>query len=497
MLILLPASKGQRSVRRGKPPDPAELSFPSLTTARNDVLDALIEVSGDPDATIRLGEKPTLADVVGRNVALRDAPTASVESVYSGVLYDALKLADLDPAARRRARPGSWSSPRCGGPCAWVTASSRTAWTCAVACPAWRTSPTCGGDRWTVCCPPRPARASWSTAASAEYLTAWRPTGALAERTVLVKAVREGGGGQGAASHNAKRTRGLVVRRIVTDGLNPRRARGTGRGAVGALRCGACGGRKTRPGLPRCCTSSNRRRIRPRTGGVDPVDRGARHGACGGGKVAAWRPAPSSPSHRCPGFEDTGPAARCRRAADVRRGLRRGHVPAAGGRAGLKPQLVHYYFRTMDDLFVEAFRRQPRRTSPASKEPSPRTARWSNLWRLNADPRGATFSIEFVALANHRKAIRPRSPAAERFRAAQVEAVGAALASHGVDEDEMPPWPPSSPMTGLAQVLASRTPSVYGGPRHHRRAHRAHHRPVCGRRQAGTSPRGRGKGRSV
>ncbi len=28
------------------------------------------------------------------------------------------------------------------------------------------------------------------------------------------------------------------------------------------------------------------------------------------------------------------------------------------GRAGLKPQLVHYYFRTMDDLFLAAFRRR-------------------------------------------------------------------------------------------------------------------------------------------
>ena len=26
-------------------------------------------------------------------------------------------------------------------------------------------------------------------------------------------------------------------------------------------------------------------------------------------------------------------------------------------KAGLKPQLVHYYFRTMDDLFLEVFRR--------------------------------------------------------------------------------------------------------------------------------------------
>ena len=29
-----------------------------------------------------------------------------------------------------------------------------------------------------------------------------------------------------------------------------------------------------------------------------------------------------------------------------------------GAKAGLQPQLVHYYFRTMDDLFVEMFRRR-------------------------------------------------------------------------------------------------------------------------------------------
>ena len=50
------------------------------------------------------------------------------------------------------------------------------------------------------------------------------------------------------------------------------------------------------------------------------------------------------------------------------------------------------------------------------------------LWQLNADPRGARFNIEFVALANHRKAIRTEiARYAERFRAAQLEAVTTAL----------------------------------------------------------------------
>jgi cytoplasmic iron level regulating protein YaaA (DUF328/UPF0246 family) len=61
---------------------------------------------------------------------------------------------------------------------------------------------------------------------SAGYATAWRPTGALAERTVVVKVFRDRDGKRGAASHNAKQTRGLVVRRIVTDAVDPRRPEG-------------------------------------------------------------------------------------------------------------------------------------------------------------------------------------------------------------------------------------------------------------------------------
>jgi AcrR family transcriptional regulator len=75
-------------------------------------------------------------------------------------------------------------------------------------------------------------------------------------------------------------------------------------------------------------------------------------------------------------------------------------------RAGLKPQLVHYYFRTMDDLFLALCRRrdnqglQRQALALASAQPL-----WA-LWDLGRDPRGTAMTIEFVALANHRKAIR-------------------------------------------------------------------------------------------
>jgi AcrR family transcriptional regulator len=126
-----------------------------------------------------------------------------------------------------------------------------------------------------------------------------------------------------------------------------------------------------------------------------------------------------------------------------------------GARAELKPQLVHYYFRTMDDLFTEVFRRRAeenlsRFERAMAADPSLRT-----LWTLNADPRGAAFSIEFVALANHRKAIRAEiARYADRFRAAQLEALTAALAADGIAAEQLPPIVALLLMTGISQILA-------------------------------------------
>ena len=46
--------------------------------------------------------------------------------------------------------------------------------------------------------------------------------------------------------------------------------------------------------------------------------------------------------------------------------------------AGLEPQLVHYYFRTMEDLFLEVFRRRAERGAER------RRRRWSRRSRLGA-----------------------------------------------------------------------------------------------------------------
>jgi len=126
-----------------------------------------------------------------------------------------------------------------------------------------------------------------------------------------------------------------------------------------------------------------------------------------------------------------------------------------GAKAGLKPQLVHYYFRTMDDLFLEIFRRRAEANVLRVARAVQGGASLRSLWQLNADPRGAVFSIEFAALANHRSAVKEEvARYAERFRAAQVDALSHALGAAGVTPDQLPPIVGMLVMTGLTQVLA-------------------------------------------
>ena len=100
-------------------------------------------------------------------------------------------------------------------------------------------------------------------------------------------------------------------------------------------------------------------------------------------------------------------------------------------KAGLKPQLVHYYFRTMDDLYLAVFRRRAEQglevQSRALKSPQP----------LRAATR---LTMEFMGLANHRKGLRAEiAYYAERFRDEQRKALTAALERYGVDASGVPP----------------------------------------------------------
>jgi AcrR family transcriptional regulator len=123
-------------------------------------------------------------------------------------------------------------------------------------------------------------------------------------------------------------------------------------------------------------------------------------------------------------------------------------------KAALKPQLVHYYFRTMDDLFLAAFRRRAEEgleaQAQALQSPQPLWA----LWRFSTDPAATAITMEFVALANHRKALKAEiAYYAERFREEQQKALSTVLQRYEVDPARVPPLVWSVLMTSVSQVL--------------------------------------------
>lgn len=122
--------------------------------------------------------------------------------------------------------------------------------------------------------------------------------------------------------------------------------------------------------------------------------------------------------------------------------------------AGLKHQLVHYYFRTMDDLFLAMFRRrgdqglQEQAAALASPQPL-----WA-LWRFNIDPAWTALTMQFMALANQREALRAEiATYAERLRAEQIEAVAGLLARYRIDSEEFPATVLMVLMTSASRML--------------------------------------------
>ncbi|MFD3038316.1 TetR/AcrR family transcriptional regulator [Mycolicibacterium senegalense] len=121
--------------------------------------------------------------------------------------------------------------------------------------------------------------------------------------------------------------------------------------------------------------------------------------------------------------------------------------------AGVKPALVHYYFPSMDDLYVAVLRAGAEANLSTQREAFAEQSPLHALWSLNS-AQGAALWMEFMALANHRKAIRSEIAGyADRFRDLEESAMTAALQAHGVDTDEFPPVVMSMIVASLARIL--------------------------------------------
>ncbi|MFE2012568.1 peroxide stress protein YaaA [Streptomyces sp. NPDC059491] len=221
MLVLLPPSEGKASSGRGAPLKPESLSLPGLAESRAAVLDELVELCAADEEKARevLGLSEGLRGEVAKNVELRTAGARPAGEIYTGVLYDALGLATLDAAARRRAGrsllvfSGLWGA---------VRVTDRI--------PSYRCSmgvklPGLGalGAHW------RGAMASVLPEAagaglvldlrSSAYASAWKPKGEVASRTATVRVLHAPT--RKVVSHFNKATKGRIVRSLLEAGAEP------------------------------------------------------------------------------------------------------------------------------------------------------------------------------------------------------------------------------------------------------------------------------------
>lgn len=119
--------------------------------------------------------------------------------------------------------------------------------------------------------------------------------------------------------------------------------------------------------------------------------------------------------------------------------------------AGIKAPLVHYYFPTLDDLFVAVLQRRAgrnvERMAAAIRSSEPLRA-W---WELASDRRGTAILVELLAAANHRAALKAElGGIAREVRRMQVEVLEAILPEYGIDAELFPPPLVAAAMQGLA-----------------------------------------------
>lgn len=221
MLILLPPSEGKTPATSGSPVDLSALSSPGLTRHRTKVLRALARASARRNALEVLGVGPSLADDVARNTRLATEPAALAREVYSGVLYAAARLDDLTPAQTEvattsvRTVSALWGAvaPTDTIPAYRLSMGTDLPGVGALA-PTWRPlldaalAPRAAGDVVVDC-------------RSAAYLAAWKP--ATGTDWVSIRVLRELDGRRSVVSHNAKHTRGVLTRHLLTRaGAEPR-----------------------------------------------------------------------------------------------------------------------------------------------------------------------------------------------------------------------------------------------------------------------------------
>ncbi|MBT2472661.1 peroxide stress protein YaaA [Streptomyces sp. ISL-66] len=227
MLVLLPPSEGKAAGGSGALLKPESLSLPGLGAARAAVLEELVElcVGDEEKAREVLGLSEGLRGEVAKNAELRSAVARPAGEIYTGVLYDALGLSTLPPAAAALAArslvvfSGLWGAVRITDRIPSYRCSMGVKLPGLGALGAfWRepmasVMPEAAGDGLVL------------DLRSSAYASAWKPKGEVAGRTATVRVLHaqvvDGVEKRSVVSHFNKATKGRLVRDLLTAGTVP------------------------------------------------------------------------------------------------------------------------------------------------------------------------------------------------------------------------------------------------------------------------------------
>ena len=120
--------------------------------------------------------------------------------------------------------------------------------------------------------------------------------------------------------------------------------------------------------------------------------------------------------------------------------------------AGIK---LHYHFGSLDDLFVEVFRRRAERSVERLGEALTSAEPLRAWWAIASDPRGTALLVELTAAANHRAPL--QAEVAELAHDVSVawrwRPWARSSTDYGIDTEEFPPALVAAAVQGLALVL--------------------------------------------
>lgn len=108
--------------------------------------------------------------------------------------------------------------------------------------------------------------------------------------------------------------------------------------------------------------------------------------------------------------------------------------------AGVAAGLVQYYFPSLDDLFVAVLRSATDRLIADLQRASESDQPLRGAWAYANNAAGTALLMEFMALANHRSAVRAViGEGGERVRQALLTTIRSRWAAYGLDENTLPP----------------------------------------------------------